>query len=106
VVAGYDALLLAHPSPVVALNRAVAVGFRDGPEAGLDALAQLDGDARLGGYPLLPASRADLLRRAGRREEAATAYRQALTLVESAGERAFLQRRLHEVLTTLDNDSA
>ena len=106
VVAGYDALLLAHPSPVVALNRAVAVGFRDGPEAGLDALAQLNGDARLAGYHLLPASRADLLRRAGRREEAATAYRQALTLVESAGERAFLQRRLREVLSTLDNDSA
>jgi RNA polymerase sigma-70 factor, ECF subfamily len=106
VVDCYDALLRAHPSPVVALNRAVAVGFRDGPEAGLDALAQLNGDARLGGYHLLPASRADLFRRAGRHQEAATAYRQALTLVESAAERAFLQRRLHELLTTLDNDSA
>ena len=106
VVAGYDALLTAHPSPVVALNRAVAVGFRDGPKAGLDALAQLHGDPRLVSYHLLPAARADLLRRAGRREEAATAYRQALTLVESAAERVFLQRRLHDVLSGLDNDGA
>ena len=98
VVAGYDALLEVHPSPVVALNRAVALGFRDGPEAGLYALAQLDRDARLATYHLLPAARADFLRRAGRSEEAATAYRQALGLVQIQAERRFLQRRLHEVL--------
>jgi RNA polymerase sigma-70 factor, ECF subfamily len=99
VIAGYDALLRLHPSPVVALNRAVAVGLRDGPAAGLDLLEQLRSDPRLASYHLLPAAQADLLRRAGRREEAATAYRMALTLVENAGERRFLQRRLHEVLT-------
>ena len=99
VIAGYDALLRLHPSPVVALNRAVAVGLRDGPAAGLDLLEQLRSDSRLGSYHLLPAAQADLLRRAGRPEEAAAAYRMALTLVETAGERRFLQRRLHEVLT-------
>jgi RNA polymerase sigma-70 factor (ECF subfamily) len=99
VIAGYDALLRLHPSPVVALNRAVAVGLRDGPAAGLDLLEQLRSDPRLASYHLLPAAQADLLRRAGRREDAAAAYRMALTLVENAGERRFLQRRLHEVLT-------
>lgn len=102
VIAGYDALLLLQPSPVVALNRAVAVGLRDGPEAGLDVLRELDHDPRLSSYHLLPAAQADLLRRAGRPEEAAAAYRKALTLVETAGERRFLQRRLHEVLTEPD----
>jgi RNA polymerase sigma-70 factor (ECF subfamily) len=102
VIAGYDALLDLHPSPVIALNRAVAVGLRDGPEAGLDLLDQLDHDPHLSSYHLLPAAQADLLRRADRREEAATAYRKALTLVETAGERRFLQRRLHEVLTGPD----
>jgi RNA polymerase sigma-70 factor (ECF subfamily) len=102
VIAGYDALLDLHPSPVIALNRAVAVGLRDGPEAGLDLLHQLNHDPRLSSYHLLPAAQADLLRRAGRPEEAAAAYRQALTLVETAGERRFLQRRLHEVLSGPD----
>ena len=102
VIAGYDALLRLHPSPVVALNRAVAVGLRDGPSAGLDLLEQLGNDPRLSTYHLLPAAQADLLRRAGQREEAATAYRMALALVENAGERRFLQRRLHEVLTNPD----
>ncbi len=98
IVAGYDALLKIQPSPVVSLNRAVALGFRDGPEAGLYALAPLDNDARLATYHLLPAVRADFLLRVGRRAEAATAYRQALVLVRNEAERRFLQRRLHEVL--------
>ena len=98
VVRLHDHLLHVHPSPVMALNRAVALGFRDGLEAGLSALDALGPDPRLAGYFLLPAARADLLRRAGRASESAGWYRQALVLVENQGERAFLQRRLHEVL--------
>ncbi len=94
----HDQLVRVHPSPVMALNRAVALGFRDGPEAGLAALDALDADPRLAGYFLLPAARADLLRRALRPSESASWYRQALVLVENPGERAFLQRRLHEML--------
>jgi RNA polymerase sigma-70 factor (ECF subfamily) len=98
VVSGYDALLEVQPSPVAAFNRAVALGFRDGPEAGLDALADVEGAAGLAGYHLLPAARADLLRRAGRTGEAAIAYREALRLVRTAPERRFLERRVREVL--------
>jgi len=97
IVAAYDALLRIQPSPVVALNRVVALGFRDGPEAGLGALASLDGDPRLAFYYLLPSVRGDFLRRAGRGAEAADAYRQALELVPTAAERRFLERRLREV---------
>jgi RNA polymerase sigma-70 factor (ECF subfamily) len=97
VVALYDVLADVAPSPVVALNRAVAVAMRDGPAAGLVLLDALAADERLRGYHLLPAARADLLRRLGRREEAAAAYRQALALVGNAPERAYLARRLEEV---------
>ncbi len=99
VVALYDLLLRVWPSPVVGLNRAVAVAFRDGPQAGLlmlDALAAADGEA-LARYHYLPAARADLLRRLGRRVEAGAAYAQALALCESQPERTFLERRLAEV---------
>ncbi|MGZ6754382.1 MAG: RNA polymerase sigma factor [Nocardioides sp.] len=97
VVLVYDALLVAAPSPVVALNRAVAVGFRDGPEAGLAALAALD-PAGLPGYYLLPAARADFLRRLDRRPEAVTAYAEALRLAPPGGaEERLLRRRLAEV---------
>lgn len=92
----YDLLLRVWPSPVVGLNRALAVGFRDGPAAGLAALDELDASA-LGGYHYLPAARADLLRRMGRRAEAASAYRQALEQVDNERERVFLQRRLASV---------
>ena len=97
VVALYDVLARVAPSPLVELNRAVAVAMRDGPAAGLVLLDGLAGDARLRGYHLLPAARADLLRRLGRREEAAAAYRQALELVGNDPERAFLARRLAEL---------
>jgi RNA polymerase sigma-70 factor (ECF subfamily) len=93
VVALYDVLARVSPSPVVELNRAVAVAMRDGPEAGLAALDALDA-AALRGYHPLPAARADLLRRLGRTAEAATAYRAALELVGNERERAFLHRRL------------
>ena len=99
VVAAYHVLLELQPSPVVALNRAVALGFRDGPEAGLYALAEVEGAGELAGYHLLPAVRADLLRRAGRNVEAAAAYAEALTLVRTAAERRFLERRLREIGT-------
>jgi len=97
VVALYDVLTQVAPSPLVELNRAVAVAMRDGPAAGLTLLDALAGDERLHGYHLLPAARADLLRRLGHRVEAAQAYRDALGLVGNEPERAFLRRRLAEV---------
>jgi RNA polymerase sigma-70 factor (ECF subfamily) len=97
IVALYDVLLRLEPSPLIALNRAVAVALRDGPEAGLALLDDLDGAVELRRYHLFPAARADLLRRLGRGEEAAAAYREALALVENDAERATFQRRLKEV---------
>ncbi|MFG1868067.1 RNA polymerase sigma factor [Micromonospora arborensis] len=97
VVALYDVLLGMVPSPVVALNRAAAVAMRDGPDAGLALLDELADDPRLRGYHLYPATRADLLRRLGRYEEAAVAYRSALALVGTEPERAHLLRRLASV---------
>ena len=103
ITAAYDALLALRPSPVVALNRAVAVAMADGPEAGLDALADLD-TAALADYPLLPAVRADLLRRAGRRREAADAYLDAIAEARTEPERRFLHRRLAEVTAPAVSD--
>ncbi|WP_433116284.1 RNA polymerase sigma factor [Micromonospora sp. CA-246542] len=97
VVALYDVLLGMVPSPVVALNRAAAVAMRDGPDAGLALLDGLADDPRLRGYHLYPATRADLLRRLGRLDEAAAAYRDALALVGTEPERAHLRRRLASV---------
>lgn len=97
VVALYDVLMQVAPSPLVALNRAVAVAMRDGPAAGLAELDALASDERLQGYHLLPAARADLLRRLGRRAEAAVAYREALALAGNDPERDFLRMRLAEV---------
>ncbi len=91
LLALYDALLVAWPSPVVALNRAVAVAMAAGL-AELDALEKRDD--RLAGYHYLPAARADLLRRLRRDDEAAAAYRRALDLAQNEAERAFLARRL------------
>ncbi|MGC4744759.1 RNA polymerase sigma factor [Micromonospora sp. DT201] len=99
VVALYDVLLGMVPSPVVALNRAAAVAMRDGPDAGLALLDELADDPRLRGYHLYPATRADLLRRLGRYDEAAAAYRGALALVGTEPERAHLLRRLASVTT-------
>lgn len=93
----YDTLLVVWPSPVVALNRAVAVAMVQGPEAGLAALDAVAGDAHLARYPYLAAARADLLRRLGRAQEAAQAYRAALALATNTAERSFLTRRLAEV---------
>ncbi|UWZ59534.1 RNA polymerase sigma factor [Dactylosporangium aurantiacum] len=97
IVALYDVLLDLWPSPVVALNRAVAVGLRDGPAAGLAELAPLLDEPALAGYAYLSAARADFLRRLGRLPEAAAAYEEALALTGNDAERAFLAGRLAEV---------
>ncbi len=85
------------PSPVVELNRAVAVAMADGPAVGLALVDRLATTGALSGYHLLPATRADLLRRLGRSVEAAEAYREALRLVGTEPERRYLNRRLAEV---------
>ena len=92
----YDQLLRHADSPVVRANRALAIGLRDGPTAGLAALATVGHDPRLARSALIPTVRADLLRRAGRREEAARCYRDALDLSGSEPGRAFLRRRIAE----------
>ncbi len=97
IAALYAVLARRAPSPVVELNRAVAVAFADGPTAGLAVVDAVAGDARLARSHHLPATRADLLRRLGRTAEAADEYRAALALVRTAAERSFLQRRLAEV---------
>ena len=93
IVMHYQVLAEASPSPVVELNRAVAIGFARGPAAGLSALDGIDA-AALRGYHLLPAARADFLRRLGRRAEAAAEYRRALELTDNAGERRFYAARV------------
>ncbi|HXF73815.1 MAG TPA: RNA polymerase sigma factor [Actinomycetota bacterium] len=93
----YAALARMQPSPVVELNRAVALAMADGPEVGLRLLADPGLADALDGYHLLHAARADLLRRLGRAEEAAASYRRALDLATNPAERAFLERRLEEV---------
>jgi RNA polymerase sigma-70 factor (ECF subfamily) len=93
----YDALLRMRPSPVVELNRAAAIAMAEGPATGLELLAALEARGELAGYHLLPAARADLLRREGRWMEAAESYRQALAVVTNDPERRFLERRLEEV---------
>jgi RNA polymerase sigma-70 factor (ECF subfamily) len=90
----YGSLARLMPSPVVELNRAVAVAMAQGPQAGLELLDALRLGETLADYHLLHATRADLLRRAGRRDEAATSYVRALQLCQNSVERRFLQRRL------------
>jgi RNA polymerase sigma-70 factor (ECF subfamily) len=94
IVALYDLLRQVWPSPVVALNRAVAVGFARGPDAGLAALDELAAEPQLATYAYLPASRADFLRRLGRVDEARLAYEEALALTDNEVERRFLIERM------------
>jgi RNA polymerase sigma-70 factor (ECF subfamily) len=94
VVGLYDVLVQIWPSPVVALNRAVALGFASGPAAGLAALDALAGEPQLAAYRYLPAARAEQLRLLGRHREARQAYSEALFLTENVVERAFLEGRL------------
>jgi RNA polymerase sigma factor (sigma-70 family) len=93
IVAYYHALAGVAPSPVVELNRAVAIGLAHGPAAGLAALDGIEAEA-LHGYHLLPAARADFLRRLGRWTEAAAEYRRALELADNVREQKFLAARL------------
>jgi RNA polymerase sigma-70 factor, ECF subfamily len=92
----YGRLARLNPSPVIELNRAVAVAMADGPAHGLDLVAVLEASGTLRGYHLLPATRADLLQRLGRTEEAAASFREALDLAATDAERRFLARRLAE----------
>jgi RNA polymerase sigma-70 factor (ECF subfamily) len=94
LVALYDELLRAWPSPVVALNRAVPLGMAAGPQAALAEVERLERDGRLAGYQYLPAVKADLLSRLGRNAEAAAAYEQALELTANEAERGFLTARI------------
>jgi RNA polymerase sigma-70 factor (ECF subfamily) len=93
----YDLLERVQPSPIVSLNRAVAVAMVDGPQPALVLLGALAATGDLDGYHLLHAARADLLRRSGSFVEAARSYARALELVTTASERRFLERRLREV---------
>jgi RNA polymerase sigma-70 factor, ECF subfamily len=91
----YDVLARLDPSPIVALNRSVAVAMRDGPLAALPLVDELLKD--LAGYHLAHAVHADLLRRLGRKAQARAAYERALSLARQAPERRFLERRLAEL---------
>jgi RNA polymerase sigma-70 factor (ECF subfamily) len=97
IVALYDVLQRLEPSPIVELNRAVAVAMRDGPGAGLALVDALLARGELAEYRLAHATRADLCRRMGRASEAREAYRRALALTQQASERRFLERRLAEL---------
>ena len=98
IAALYALMLRLHPSPVVALNHAAAVAMGNGLERGLRLIKELEATGELSGYHLLPAAKADVLRRLGRGPEAAAAYEQALGLVMNPAERRYLDRRLREVL--------
>lgn len=97
IAALYAELAKLNPSPIVLLNRAVAIGMSEGPERGLQLIDSLGISGALAEYYLLHATRADLLRRCDRREAAAEAYRRALALTTNETERRFLQRRLQEL---------
>ena len=97
IVALYDLLAQAEPSPVVELNRAVAVAMRDGPAAGLALIDTILKEGNLSHYHLAHAARADLCRRLGRMVEARASYERALSLAEQEPERRFLERRLAEL---------
>ncbi len=98
IVRLYEELLELAPSPVVALNRAIAVGMADGPLTGLAALDELGDEPRLAGYHLLPAARADLLSRAGQQPDAIRVLEQAIALAPTEPERRQLTRRRDELL--------
>ena len=97
IVGLYDLLLRLDPSPVVGLNRAVAVAMRDGPAAGLDLVDAILARGDLADYRLAHAARADLCRRLGRTADARTAYERALALTHQEAERRFIERRLAEL---------
>jgi RNA polymerase sigma-70 factor (ECF subfamily) len=97
IVGLYDLLMRITPSPVIALNRTVAIAMRDGPAAGLTQLDALLADGKLDSYQLAHAARADFCRRLGRNAEARTSYRRALELTNQGPARRFLEKRLTEL---------
>ena len=97
IVALYNVLARIEPSPIIDLNRAVAVAMRDGPEAGLILIAELLTTDTLANYYLAHSARADLCRRLGRTEEARASYKRALDLTQQEPERRFLEMRLSEL---------
>ena len=97
IVMLYDALLVTSPSPVVGLNRAVAVGMARGPEAGLEALDAVGGDAALTGYHLLPSVRGDLLLKLGRYAEARAEMERAMAMTENRREQQLLMEKLKRI---------
>ncbi len=94
IVGLYEVLLRIYPSPVVELNRAVALAMRDGAEIGLELVEALLSRDQLEDYHFIHAAKAGFYRRLGQVDQAATAYRQALKLVQQEPERRFLQKRL------------
>jgi len=102
IVGLYDVLVRLQPTPVVALNRAVAVAMRDGPAAGLPLIETLLADGQLQDYHLAHAARADICRRLGRHADARASYERALALVRQEPERAFLAGRLRDLPTDVD----
>lgn len=101
IVGLYDLLLRRWPSPVVALNRAVAVSYTEGPAVALDAIAAIAADPTLAAYAYLASTRANLLRRTGRTADALAAYQEARLLTENAAETDFLTRRIDELQASL-----
>ena len=97
IVGLYDVLMRIEPTPVVELNRAVAIAMRDGPQVGLASIDAILGRGELADYHLAHSARADLLRRSGRRNDAIDAYRRALSLTTQEPERRFLARRIAEL---------
>jgi RNA polymerase sigma-70 factor (ECF subfamily) len=97
IVALYDQLLRIQPSPVVQLNRAVAIAMCDGPEAGLANIDALLGQGELADYYLAHSARADMYRRLGRAAEARSSYEKALALTQQEPERQFLQERIRQL---------
>jgi len=97
IVALYDGLLRIQPSPVIQLNRAVAIAMRDGPEAGLTHIDALLEQGELANYYLAHSARADMYRRLGRTAEAGSSYEKALVLTGQEPERQFLQERIRQL---------
>jgi RNA polymerase sigma-70 factor (ECF subfamily) len=97
IVSLYDLLLVAEPSPVIDLNRAVAIGMRDGPAAGLDAVEAASAAPALARYAPAETARADFLRRLGRKDEARKAYEAAMARTDQEADRRFLARRIREL---------
>lgn len=97
IVGLYDVLLRVEPSPVVELNRAVAIAMRDGPAAGLEIIDGILSRGSLQDYHLAHSARADFCRKLGRKTEAMTSYKRALDLTQQEPERRFLERRIHEL---------